>query len=73
VPSRNFALENFLAPFRASVGRQHRIERHGAVVMEAHPIVGKYRIRLCRFLAIGGDQHFHAGAYQGISQGIEFL
>ena len=31
--------EDVLAPLPAPVGRQHRIQRHGAVVMKAHPVV----------------------------------
>src|SRR5271168_3265651 len=40
--------------------------------MKAHPIVGENGVRLRWFGRVGRNQHFHAGAPQGMRQCVEF-
>ena len=65
------SVEDLLAPLATAIGRQHGIQRHGAVEMKADPVIGKYGVRLHRLRRIGGDQHFHAGPLERLRQGVE--
>ena len=51
-------LQDFVAALPAPVRRQHRIQRHRAVVMKADPVIGENGIRLGGLLAVGRDEHF---------------
>ena len=72
-PRTHDVFQYFIAPFRATVRRQQRIQRDGAVAMKTHPVVGENGVRLPRLCVVGAHQHFHAGPFQGNRRGIEFL
>ncbi len=71
LPLAHHLFENVLAPLGAPIGRQHRIQRHGAVAVKAHPIVGENGVRLGRPQGVGRNQDFHAGTLQRRRQSVE--
>src|ERR1700677_315526 len=70
-PVTHDLLQNLVAALPAPVRRQHGIQRHGAVVMKADPVVWEYGIRLGRIRTVGYDEDLHACSLQACRQTLE--
>ena len=52
-------IEDFAPALAAAVSALHRVEHHGAVLVEAHPVVREHRIRFWRLDCVLHDTDAH--------------
>src|SRR5580692_855741 len=63
--------EHLVAALQTPVGRHHRIEHHGAVMMKAHPVVRENRIRLHGAQSILDQDDLHTRPRELLGQCVE--